>query len=270
VAIRELRLWNGDIRVHVRVEGDGPPVLYFHPAGGLLWNPFLDWLRDSFTIYAPYHPGVYPDAPEMAEKVETLDQLILLYEEMVRELGVRPFAVLGQSFGGMVAAELAAHFPDITDRLVLFAPIGVSLPDRPLLPVWMIEPPQRLTALLFADPNSPIALAFATPPADPDEAVRVQTELGWAIACTGKFVWPIADTGLAQRLHRIRAETLLVWGAEDRLVPAATAQEFAKRIPRARVAVIERCGHIPEMEAVEETIRIVRDFFSAVPSATAD
>jgi pimeloyl-ACP methyl ester carboxylesterase len=82
----------------------------------------------------------------------------------------------------------------------------------------------------------------------------------WALGCTGKFFWPIADHGLAGRLHRVTAPTLVVWGREDALVPVVYADEFAKRIRHSRVVLIDKAGHIPQMEQTEPTLAAVEEF----------
>ena len=46
--------------------------------------------------------------------------------------------------------------------------------------------------------------------------------LTWALACTGKFIWPLPDKGLKKRIHRISAPTLIVWGRQDGLTPPLT------------------------------------------------
>lgn len=261
--ILRINVWHGEIPLHVRVEGEGEPVLYFHPAGGPLWNPFLEWLAQHYTVYMPYHPGTHPEAPEVIHKVKTLEHLILLYDDLIERLRLRPIAIMGQSFGGMVACELAAWCPNLTPKLILFDPIGLSREDSPVLPQWMIRPPDELPALLFADPSSPTAQQFLALPDDPELAVRAQVALGWAIACTGKFVWPLPDKGLAGRLHRIQAETLIIWGREDKLIPALYAEEFGRRIHRSQVIIIDNCGHIPEVEATGHVIHLVGRFLGS-------
>lgn len=258
--IRRVDVWHGEIPLHVRIEGAGDPVFYFHPAGGLLWNPFLDWLTQRYTVYLPYHPGTHPDAPHAIHNVKSIEHLVLLYEEQIEQLGVHPVALFGQSFGGMMACELAAWWRDLAPKLVVFDPIGLWRDDAPVRPLWMIRPPQELPLLLFADPSGPAAQQFLAMPDDPEEAVRAQVALGWAIACTGKFVWPLPDKGLAERLPRIQADTLIVWGREDKLVPVVYAEEFGRRIPRSRIVIIENCGHIPEVEATNHVIQVVSEF----------
>jgi len=89
------------------------------------------------------------------------------------------------------------------------------------------------------------ALAF---PEDPEQLVEAQIQFHWAMACTGKFVWPIPDKELKKRIHRIAAPTLLVWGKQDRLVPPVYAEAFASRISNTYVELIDQAGHIPPLE----------------------
>ena len=164
--------------------------------------------------------------------MDDLWDLVLVYEEAIRALGLERPAVMGQSFGGMLACELAATFPALFSRIVLLDPIGLWLDEHPVAN-WVAAAPEELPALLFHDPGSEAARAAMTPPADPDAAVAAIAGLAWAIGCTAKFVWPIPEKGLSKRLHRIDAPTLIVWGKQDRLVSSAYAAEFGRRIPEA-------------------------------------
>ena len=256
-------VWDDKIKMHVKVGGSGPPLLYFHPAAGLAWDPFVDRLAESYTVYAPEHPGTSPEDPREIHKVESLWQLVLIYEELIRrlDLGEAPVAV-AQSYGGMVSLELAASYPGIFRKLVVLDPIGLWRDDAPVAN-WIAAPPEELPGLLFHDPEGEAAQAMLTMPEDPEAAVAAQAGLVWALGSTGKFVWPIPDKGLADRLHRVEVPTLIVWGREDKLNPVVYAEEFGSRIAGSRVEVIENCGHIPQMEQMETTHKLVSEFLPA-------
>ena len=128
-----IAVWNDTITVHVKVAGTGPPILYLHPAAGLAFDPFLATLAEHHTIYAPEIPGTSAGDPHSIHQIDDLHDLVLIYEEAIRGLGLAQAPVaIGQSFGGMLAAELAAHYPDLFSRLVLLDPIGLWHPDAPL------------------------------------------------------------------------------------------------------------------------------------------
>ena len=252
-------VWGGRLELGVQVAGQGPPLLYLHPAAGLAWDPFLERLARQRMIHAPQVPGTTPGQPDAIREVDDLWDLVLVYEEAIRALGLAQPAVIGQSFGGMLACELAASFPALFSRIVLLDPIGLWLDEHPVAN-WVAAAPEELPALLFHDPGSEAARAAMTPPADPDAAVAAIAGLAWAIGCTAKFVWPIPEKGLSKRLHRIEAPTLIVWGKQDRLVSSAYAAEFGRRIAGSRVEIIDACGHVPQLEQPDKTYKLVSDF----------
>jgi pimeloyl-ACP methyl ester carboxylesterase len=256
---RSVPVWGGRIELGVQVAGSGPPLVYLHPAAGLAWDPFLARLAEERTVYAPQVPGTTPGRAEQIHELDDLWDLVLVYEEAIRRLDLERPPVIGQSFGGMLACELAAGYPELFAKLVALDPIGLWRDDAPVAN-WVAAAPDELPALLFHDPAGEAARAALTLPADPDAAASAIAALSWAIGCTAKFVWPIPDKGLAKRLHRIETPTLVIWGRDDSLVPVAYAQEFGRRIAGSRVEVIDDCGHIPQLEQPEKTFALVSEF----------
>jgi pimeloyl-ACP methyl ester carboxylesterase len=97
-------------------------------------------------------------------------------------------------------------------------------------------------------------------PDDPDQIPKAIAQTAWNIGCTTKFAWPIADHGLARRLHRISVPTLVVWGRDDALVPVAYAEEFATRIEGSRLEVLEDCGHAMQGDQPEQLFDLLAEF----------
>lgn len=256
-----LDVWGGELQMHVQVGGEGPPLIYFHPAAGFAWDPFLVALTAEHTIYAPQFPGTHPDDPRAIHKVDALWDVVLFYEEMLRRLGLQGVPAIGQSFGGMLAAELAAGFPQLLSKLVLLDPVGLWRDDTPVAN-WVATPPEELPALLFHDPQSDAAQAMLAMPDDPEAAAAAQAALVWALGCTGKLLWPVPDRGLHKRLHRIVAPTLIVWGENDRLASVRYAADFAANIADSRVQTIPECGHIPQVEQTKATLPLVTEFLA--------
>jgi pimeloyl-ACP methyl ester carboxylesterase len=262
IAERVLPVWGSRLDMTVQIAGEGPPLVYLHAAGGMLWDPFLERLASDFTIHAPLVPGTVPHMREAIREVADLWDLVLVYEETIRALNLDRPPVVGQSFGGMLACELAAHSPSLLSRLVLLDPIGLWLDEHPVAN-WVAAAPEQLPALLFHDPECDAALAIFTPPEDPDAAAAVIVGLTWATGCTAKFVWPLPDKGLAKRIHRIVAPTLVVWGKQDALAPVAYASEFGRLIADSRVEILDECGHIPQLERPEQTLLLVSEFLAS-------
>ena len=259
---RTVTVWQGRVRMRVVSKGRGPVLVFFHGPWGLTWDPFLDRLAESFTVYAPEHPGTTPDAHDDVYHLDGLWDLVLCYDELLETLGIRNAAFVGHSFGGMVACEVAAGYPDRVRRLAMIAPLGFWRdPDR--IVNWMMLEPAALRAHIFRDPEGDAARRmFPRTDAQDAATTEARVRLMWAMGTTGKFIWPIPDKGLKKRIHRVKAPSLLVWGREDRLVPAVYAEEFTRRLSGARVETIDGAGHAPHLEQTDTVARVVRDFLS--------
>jgi pimeloyl-ACP methyl ester carboxylesterase len=255
-------VWQGRIRMRVFSEGAGPPLVFLHGPWGLTWDRFLEELARSFTVYAPEHPGTTPDAPDDIYHLDGLWDLVLCYDELLTALKLDEVALVGHSFGGMVACELAAGSPRRVRRLVLIDPLGFWRDTEPVAN-WMMLNPADLPGVIFRDPGTDSAKRMFGPSEPPEAAAAARVRLMWAMGATGKFIWPIPDKGLKKRVHRVSAPTLLVWGKEDRLVPPVYADEFTRRLGDARVQTVDGAGHAPQIEQPEKVARMVAEFVGA-------
>ncbi len=256
---RVVSVVDGRIQAHVKTAGAGPPLVFLHGAYGLAWDPFLDALAQTHTVYAPEHPGTTRGDPDAIHVLDDLWDLVLFYDDLFDQLGLEAPAVVGHSFGAMVAAEIAATHRKRVSRLVLISPIGLWRDDTPVQN-WMTLAPDVLVKAVCADPEGPIAKQAFALPEDPEAQVDAVVQLTWTLACTGKFVWPIPDKGLKKRLHRVRVPTLIVWGQQDGLVPPVYAGEFARRINGARVETVDRAAHLPQLEQLGVVAPMVKSF----------
>jgi pimeloyl-ACP methyl ester carboxylesterase len=245
--------------MRVLSKGDGPPLVFFHGPWGLHWDPFLDELAGSFTVHAPEHPGTSPGRPDDIYQLDGLWDLVLCYDELLEGLGLESAAFVGHSFGAMMACEVAAAYPGRARRLALIDPLGLWREDAPILN-WMLLNPRDLPGHIFRDPDGDAARRMFAPAQDPEAVAMARVRLVWAVGASGKFLWPLPDKGLKKRIHRVTAPTLLVWGKEDRLVPPIYGEEFARRLPGARVEIVDQAGHAPHLEHPEAVARLVRDF----------
>jgi pimeloyl-ACP methyl ester carboxylesterase len=261
--VRRVRLWQGKIDTDIEVAGSGPPLVFLHGPWGLPPNrSFLDLLARSHTVYAPRHPGTSGGDPDAVHHIDDWLDLLVYYGELLDCLGLAESAIVGHSFGGMLACEIAASRAARVSRLALIDPVGLWRDELPVKN-WMILSEDERRRALFADPAGETAKRFFSVPPDPDARIEAQASLVWAQACTGKFVWPIPDKGLKKRIHRIAVPTLIVWGRADGVIAPAYAEEFARRIANSRVELIDAAGHLPHLEQPERVARLVRDFITA-------
>ena len=258
--IRKLRLWQNRIETEIEISGSGPPLLYLHGPWGLAPDRgFVASLASGFTVHAPKFPGTSRGDHEAVHALDNWLDLVVYHGELLEQLGLTAPALVGHSFGGLVAAEVAAASPKSVGKLVLIDPVGLWRDDLPVKN-WMLLSPDARKRLLFAEPESEAARRFFEVPSDPDARVDTLSQFNWALACTGKFVWPIADRGLKNRIHRIAAKTLIVWGERDGIIAPAYAQEFAQRIAGARAEIVAHAAHLPHLEQPEAVLKAVRGF----------
>ena len=230
-------------RVQLFEGGAGPPLLYLHGAGTYGWMPVHDLLARERRVVLPVHPGF--GASEGSDAIETIEDLVFHTLDVLDALGLERADVAGLSLGGWLAAELALRHPDRVGRLILVDAAGVRLPGVPMGDVFMV-PPSQARALLFHEPDSDLARELLPDAPSPE---RMEAVLR-AREAAARLLWNPAQhyRKLTGRLWRIKAPTLVVWGAEDRLIPRVYGEAWARKVPRARLEVIERCGHLPPLE----------------------
>ena len=233
--------------------GSGEPLVFLHGAGGVTADdPFLAALAAKYRVYAPLLPG-YGDSEEAPELREMLD-ITLHYLDLVDALGLKDPILAGHSMGGMIAAEMAALDNHRFSRLALIAPAGLWLDAHPIPDIFSLVP-YEYPPLLFHNPEAGAALFTAGANFDDTEWLKAflvtnARQLGMA----GKILFPVPDRGLSQRIYRVRAQTLLIWGDDDRLIAPVYAQAWKKAITGAELAVIPEAGH---MVIWEQTGRVV-------------
>jgi pimeloyl-ACP methyl ester carboxylesterase len=241
-------------RVHLLRGGAGEPLLFLHAAGGAgTWLEFHRLLARGFDVVAPDHPG-FGRSDEFAE-VEAIDDLVYHYLDVMDQLGLDRPHVVGASFGGWVAAELAVAAPHRIGSLVLLAPAGLRLPDHPVADLFLMSPEQVLTAL-FQDPAAAAGLFPAAP--DLDFILAQYRDL----SALARFSWTpfMSNPKLERRLHRITSPTLVACPSDDRLIPVAHGRRYGELIPGARFAEIGDCGHAMYFERPAEFADLLAAF----------
>ena len=255
----------GRTKVRVYEGGSGPPLFFLPGAGGLFPNDrFLEALAARFRVTAPLLPG-FEDS-EGAENLRTMLDVTLWAFDVLDALGMQGPLVAGHSMGGMIAAEMAALCPQQVEGLALIAPAGLWLDAHPI-PDLFATLPFELPQLLFHDVGLGVKLLTGGLPLDAmKEAVQEDGSLhldmllarfddtaflqGFLIdnarrlGMAGKLLFPIPERGLAERLYRVRAKTVLIWGDEDRLIVPAYADAFLRHLPGARFVRVPAAGHM--------------------------
>ena len=262
--LKTLGLRGGDFTVNYYQEGRGDPLVFLHSAGGLPgFTPELEQLSQRHTVTAPLLPAFGSTGEEHLH--EDVQKLVFWGWDLLDALKIDRPILVGHSFGGMMAAEMAATEPGRVKKLVLVAPAGLYLEAHPMLDIFACSP-DKLVRAAFHNPESAAAKAFTTPPADPEAATEAIVARAKALAMAGRFLWPNGDRGLSERLYRIKAPTLLLWGESDGIVPPAHAEAFKRMMTGAASVKIQRiaeAGHVLFTEQPAVSIKTIADFCDA-------
>ena len=243
---RMVSVRNGMFNVQVAEGGSGDPLIYLHGAGGYVgWPDYLDRLARDYHVYAPAHPGVAQSTG--LNNIDDLWDLVQFFEEFLDALGIERCHLIGHSYGGFCAAELAAHRPDRINRLVLVNSLGLWLEDKPVADFFILTPDER-REMMWHDPESDLARAYVAQPANPEDRMEYTLDRIQTLQSVAKFTWPIPERGLTKRAHRITMPTLVVWGDADQVIPPDYGEAFRDLLPNATLAMIPQCGHIPQLE----------------------
>jgi pimeloyl-ACP methyl ester carboxylesterase len=258
-------------RVQVAEGGSGPPLLYLHSAAGeaLVWLDVLNGLAEDRTVVAPAHPGFWQS--EGLETIHDIEDLANHYLALMDARGWEQVDVMGSSLGGWIAMELAARWPERVGRMVLAASVGIRVPDVPMADVFAMTlgKEEDARALSFHDPHHPLAKI-----AIPDLMSLNDEDLAnflRAMAATAKVAWNpyMHDPRLEGMLPRVSADTLLIWGRSDKVVPVPYGERLAELIPQARLVVVEECGHSIMLEQPQAVLEAARGHLRAGAAAAA-
>lgn len=256
--------------------GSGPPVIFIHGLGGS-WPNWLEQLpvvsegRRAIAFDLPGF-GASP-MPSVPISIERYARIVL---ELMDKLGIYSAALVGNSMGGEITAELALCAPERAERIVLVSPAGIStLAMAPRLGLIRFVHPtmNRLTGVVGAKAERLARRrvirerAMATVASRPEriaaefaaEQMRGMGKPGFLPALEAIVEHSGALSG---RLHKIACPALVLWGTEDPLIPVRDADTFAALIPRARKVVWEDTGHVAMFERAADFNALLEDFLS--------
>ncbi len=235
------------VSLEIAEQGEGRPLLFLHPGEGLQpERPWLAALARHNRVIAPHHPGFGGSA--LPDWIGTVDDLAYLYLDLAAVLDLQGAVLVGNSFGGWIAAEMAVRNTARFAGLLLADPLGIKaggVLDRDIVDMHAI-PRAEFQRLAWADPAK----------AEIDYTRLPDTELAGIARgreALAVFGWKpyMHNPRLKRWLHRIDIPTHLMWGEGDRIVAQSYVEAWKAEVPGASFETLPEVGHFPHLEAAD-------------------
>lgn len=232
------------VDLEVLRRGCGHPLLLLHGFQHIDPRlPVVELLARDAQLIAPSHPG-FGGSPRPAD-FGTVYDLVHLYLEFLDTLPKGPLTLMGLSFGGWLAAEIAVKAGRRIERLILVDALGIKVSGREtpdILDVFNTHP-QEVIRNSWHAPDT-----FAPRYDDMEDDELITRARNWETLCRYGFHPYLYNPQLKRWLGNIKARTLVLWGASDGVVKPAYGEAYAKLIPGACFETIANAGHHPEIE----------------------
>lgn len=244
------------IDLEIEERGQGRPLLFLHSGEGLhAEKPWLDALAAHYRIIAPNHPGWGGSA--LPRWVTGVEDLAYLYLELAAHYDLQNAVIVGNSFGGWVAAEVLVRDASRFSQAVLADPFGCKFGTRTEREIADMHAMDQATYRAHAWANPANAAEDLTAKPESELAQIAQGKEAFAL-----FGWKpyMHNPRLKNWLHRIPLPTLVVWGEQDGVTGRSYAENWVQALPDARLATIPNAGHYPQWEQPDAFAKLVAEF----------
>jgi len=258
-------------KLHYLEAGRGAPVVLLHGLGGdgSRWAPNIEPLARDFHVFALDQIGFgQSDKPLANYHTGMLAEFLV---DFLSAVNVSKASLVGNSMGAGVALYTAVHFPQVVDRLVLAdgggfrAASGTSPAALPAPTPEALRRRQLQNSVTRAETREFFRILFHDKSLVTDKMVDEQLAMRLRSAFTITKMQEAGDRGSLseEQVRGVKAPTLIVWGKYDELANPSGADRLERTIPGAKKAIIDNCGHLPQLEKVDEFNRLVREFLAA-------
>jgi pimeloyl-ACP methyl ester carboxylesterase len=246
-----------DIELELFEASDGAPLLWLHDGQG--FDPKAEFV-ERFAVHRrlilPSHPGFGKSS--LPDWLDSVDDIAHLYLELLDRLDLEAVDIVGCSIGGWIAAEMATMAPRSLRALVLVGAMGIKPDEGDILDQALVNYIEYARAG-FHDPRAFERVYGAEPTTDQLEAWDLNREMSFRIAWKPYMYSPT----LPHLLGGVTAPALVVWGANDRIVPLSCGERYARSLPNARLEIVEGAGHCVAMERPAELTQLIERFLTA-------
>jgi len=247
------------------------PVVFLHgfAASKDGWLNCVRFLAQTHRIIMPDLPG-FGESSKLPEVSYDIWQQVEWLHGLLDALGLAQAHLVGNSMGGFICLGFAKRYPERVAGMTLMNASGVRTPSPSPIEQAIRAGGTPLIAHTPEDYARILEAVFVEPPSMPAPVVRCLTERAVRNSVFDAKVWDdiirvLPD--LTPDLPQIDVPALVLWGDQDRVIDLSAGRLLAERLPRARLVVLMRCGHVPAVERPEQTARQLAEFIRNHPVA---
>jgi pimeloyl-ACP methyl ester carboxylesterase len=243
------------VSLEALVHGEGRSLVFLHGIDYFAQQiPFLYRLAERFQVIAPRHPGFGNTA--RPAWMRSVADIAYLYLDLLDRLALDDAILIGSSFGGWLALEIAVRSTARLSGLVLIDPLGLKFGGRDDV---------EITDIYALSAEEAVKHTFADPAKAPnygalDDAAVEEVARDREAAVLYGWRPFMHNPSLRHWLHRVKIPALVVWGIEDRIVAPAYGAHLTQRLQRATFAPILGAGHYPQIEQPEKVAAAIETF----------
>jgi pimeloyl-ACP methyl ester carboxylesterase len=262
------------LKVHYRIEGQGPPLLLLHGVSSSLhtWDAWVDQLKDKYQVIRLDMPGFGLTGPDVNPNSHSEDSeyMVEVLNTFTEKLGLTRFFLVGNSVGGYFAWNYAAKYPSKLYKMVLMSATGYPQ-DMPFwlglasFPVLNLVTPYMMPKYLV---NKTIYSAYENEDFVTDKVKERYFDMLQRSGNRESYVKHFInmrdmtdDDSLGEQVKDVVVPTLLMWGAEDNWIPLDVMRHFHRDLPYSEYLVYEGVGHLPMEEVPVQSARDANNFF---------
>jgi pimeloyl-ACP methyl ester carboxylesterase len=251
----------GDLTISYLKGGRGKQLLYLHGLSGWgRWETYHLALAISRMVYAPQLPG-WPDG-QFPTSIKSVSDYAAIMFEFLDAIEVETTDVVAHSFGAWIALYMAVEQPQRFSKMVLADAMGLDVADASAADLGSLNEDSFLRAAFAQTGVRLFPSDFGAMVEDVRQSQEFRRQWKSRGIVASLVNGHYADPALTTSLHTITADTLVVWGREDHLVPLRHGELLSASIPRSKLAVIDGAGHTPMGEKRESFQRLAHDFLA--------
>lgn len=255
-------------KIHFRDEGEGEAIVLIHGTGASLhtWDAWAASLKKTHRVIRLDLPAYGLTGGDPQKRYSSKDYVDVV-DQLLSNLGVQKFNLCGNSLGGLVSWLYASYHPEKIEKLILVDPSGFPFDTTPMV-IRLAKTPVLNLFIRHFTPKSFIEKNLKEVYFDDEQITQETIDRYYDLTLFEGNREAFIDRAYieredhTERLTKIKAPTLILWGENDEWIPVSDAEKFQKVLPHSKIVIFPKTGHVPMEERPEESLKPVIEFLA--------